>query len=161
MKKIIAQKPPEHNENLISSESESNILSVFEKREIPTIRFNTNNLEGLNDKLQNLKICNYQSDFLNEIQKVLNLYDDAELKYNDKLVLFVMQEVEQFILKPKSGKAKSKLVVESVKKYFNDDDQLVELVIKLVFDRLSQVKFIKRQGLKLLRFFAKIKRNQQ
>lgn len=160
MKKIIALKPPEHNENLISSESESNILSVFEKREIPTIKFNTNNLDGLNDKLQNLKICNYQSDFLNEIQKVLNLYDDAELKYNDKLVLFVMQEAEQFILKPKSGKAKSRLVIESVKKYFNDDEQLVQLVIKLVFDRLSQVKFIKRQGLKLLRFFAKIRQNQ-
>jgi len=86
------------------------------------------NLEGLDQKLQNIKICNYSSDFLNEIHKVLDLYDDSELKYNDKLVLFVMNEVEKFILKSKSGKNKEKLVIESVKKYFNNDEDLVRLV---------------------------------
>ena len=83
-----------------------------------------------------------------------------ELKYNDRFVLFVMDEVEKFILKSKSGKAKKDLVIEICKKYFNDDPTLVELVIKLVFKELSQVQFIKRQGLKLVRFFLKVKRNQ-
>ena len=72
-----------------------------------------------------------------------------------------MNEVEKFILKPKSGKNKEKLVVESVKKYFNNDDDLVKLVIKLVFKELSQVKFLKRQGLKILRFFLKVRQNQR
>ena len=154
MKKLIPQKPPEKFIDSHNSEM------IFEKKDIPTINFNTNNLDGLNEKLQNLKICNYQSDFLNEIQKVLNLYDNSELKYNDNLVLFVMNEVENFILKPKSGKAKEKLVIESVKKYFNDDEELVQLVIKLVFNKLSQVKFWKRQSLKFLRFFLKVRQSQ-
>jgi hypothetical protein len=151
MKKLITQKQPEKIE--IETTTDLIISPVFEKKNIPTIKFNTNKLDGLNDKIQSLKINNYQSDFISEIHKVLDLYDDSELKYNEKLVLFVMNEVENYILKPKSGKYKSELVVESVKKYFNYDDELVILVIKLVFDKLTQVKFIRRQGLKVLRFF--------
>ena len=151
MKKLITQKQPEKIE--IETTTDLIISPVFEKKNIPTIKFNTNKLDGLNDKIQSLKINNYQSDFIAEIHKVLDLYDDSELKYNEKLVLFVMNEVENYILKPKSGKYKSELVIESVKKYFNYDDELVILVIKLVFDKLTQVKFIRRQGPKVLRFF--------
>lgn len=160
MKKIVLQKQPQIE---VNDGNENETLSVipFERKEIPLISFNTKNLEGLDQKLQSIKICNYSSDFLNEIYKILDLYDDSELKYNDKLVLFVMNEVERFILKPKSGMNKEKLVIESVKKYFNDDEDLVRLVIKLVFKELSQVKFMKRQGLKLVRFFLKIKQSRQ
>lgn len=134
--------------------------STFEKKNIPQINFNINNLEGLDQKIKDLKLTNYQHEFIQEIEKVLLLYEDSELKYNDRFVLFVMDEVEKFILKSKSGKAKKDLVIEICKKYFNDDPTLVELVIKLVFKELSQVQFIKRQGLKLVRFFLKVKRNQ-
>jgi hypothetical protein len=164
MKKIVLQKQPQvklEEVNLNEIESDSEQIIPFERKQIPQIAFNTKKLDGLDQKLQNIKICNYSSDFLDEINKVLNLYDDSELKYNDKLVLFVMNEVEKFILKPKSGKNKEKLVVESVKKYFNNDDDLVKLVIKLVFKELSQVKFLKRQGLKILRFFLKVRQNQR
>lgn len=133
--------------------------STFEKKNIPQINFNINNLEGLDQKIKDLKLTNYQHEFIQEIEKVLLLYEDSELKYNDRFVLFVMDEVEKFILKSKSGKAKKDLVIEICKKYFNDDPTLVELVIKLVFKELSQVQFIKRQGLKLVRFFLKVKRN--
>ena len=134
---------------------------VFEKKNIPNILFNVKGLDGLETRLKNMKLINYQHDFINEIDKVLKLYDDPELKYSEKLVLFVMSEVEQYILKPKSGNTKKELVIEICKKYFNDDPVLVELIIKLVFRELSQVKFIKRQGLKLLRFFSKVRQNQQ
>ncbi len=156
MKKIVIQNQPLKSEDV----NENEAIAPFERKQIPQISFNAKKLEGLDQKLQNIKICNYSSDFLNEINKILDLYDDSELKYNDNLVLFVMNEVEKFILKPKSGKNKEKLVVESVKKYFNNDEDLVRLVIKLVFKKLSQVKFLKRQGLKLLRFFLKIKQNR-
>lgn len=139
----------------------SSSAKLFEKKAIPIIQFNTKNLEGLETKLQNIKICNYQSDFVTEIQKILNLYSDDELKYNHKFVLFVMQEVERFILKKKSGENKKDLVIQVCQKYFNNDPDLVEMVIDLVFEKLSQVKFFKRQGLKLMRFFLKVMRSQQ
>lgn len=134
---------------------------IFEKKDIPTIPFNIKGLDGLETRLKNMKLVNYQHDFITEIDKVLKLYDDTELKYSEKLVLFVMNEVEQYILKPKSGEAKKELVIEICKKYFDDKPSLVELIIRLVFRELSQVKFLKRQGLKLIRFFLKVRQNQQ
>jgi len=148
-------------EESIESESEDIPKSVFEKKNIPLIKFNTKNLVGLEEKLQKLKLCNYQSDFLQEIQIILNLYSNEELKYNAKFVLYVMQEVEKFLLKPKAGQSKKELVIECVKPYFNNDSALVEMVIDLVFEKLPQIKFWKRQGYKLVRFFLKAKQNQQ
>lgn len=135
-------------------------VSIFEKQSIPSIHLNVKGLEGLEVKLKDMKLKNYQHEFITEMDKILQLYDEKELKYNERFVLFVMEEVEKYILKSKSGEAKKQLVIEVCKKYFNNDPDLVELVIKLVFEKLPQVKFLKRQGLKLVRFFLKVKQNQ-
>lgn len=47
-------------------------------------------------KLQSLKISNYQADFLTELEKILNLCDDEELHYSDKLII-CLSEVEKYI----------------------------------------------------------------
>lgn len=133
----------------------------FSKRDVPQLHVNIHGLDGLENKLKSIKLGNYQSEFLEEIKKVLSLYEEDELKYNYQFVEFVMQEVERFILKKKSGQAKKDLVIEICKKYFNDDAKLVEMVIELVFHKLPQIKFFKRQGLKLIRYFLKVKPNRQ
>lgn len=134
--------------------------SVFEKKEIPLIKFNLSGLENLEDKIKGLKLLNYQHEFVSEMNKVLSLYELNELKYNYHFVLFVMNEAERFILKRKSGEAKNKLVTEVCKKYFNDDEEIVQMIITLLFNQLKQVKFLKRQGLKLIRFFLKVRQNR-
>ena len=161
MKKLqILQQTPKNEE---SKEVEDNVKlnPVFEKKDIPLIKFNTKNLSGLEEKLQKLKLCNYQSDFLQDIQIILKLYSHEELKYNSQFVLYVMKEVEKFLLKPKAGESKKELVIECVKQYFNNDPDLVSMVIDLVFKDLPQIKFWKRQVYKLSRFFLKVKQNQQ
>ena len=129
-------------------------------KEIPKLNVNIQGLEGLESKLKSLKLGNYKSKFIDEIQNVLSLYEDDELKYNHQLVEFIMREVEKFILKKKAGETKKQVVVEICKKYFNNDEKLVEMVIGLVFHKLPQIKFFKRQGLKLIRFFLKVKQKQ-
>ena len=163
MRKIITQNNTSQRCLNLDSDSSSSSQSnqVFQKNEIPNIQFNVKGLNGLENKLKNIKITNYQSDFLTEIQKVLSLYDDEELKYSENVVYFVMCEVEKFILKSKSGEHKKKLVCEECKRYFNNDSDLVELVINLVFHKLPQIKFFKRQGYKILKFFLKIRQNRQ
>lgn len=161
MKKLQILQPVNQPKSEEMIESEDIPKSIFEKKDIPLIKFNTKNLLGLEEKLQSLKLCNYQSDFLKEIQIILNLYSHDELKYNAKFVLYVMMEVEKFLLKPKAGKSKKELVIECVKPYFNDDPDLVSMVIDLVFDKLPQIKFWKRQGYKLVRYFLKVRQNQQ
>lgn len=130
-------------------------------KEIPRLNVDINGLEGLETKLKLLKLDNYKSQFIGEIQNVLSLYEDNELKYNYQFVEFIMCEVEKFILKKKSGQTKKQIVIEICKKYFNNDEKLVEMVINLVFHKLPQIKFFKRQGMKLVRFFLKAKHRQQ
>lgn len=163
MKKIQAIQSSRHNISaeaplkLEESKTDDIHVSIFEKKDIPSIRFSTQNLEGFEERLQKMKITNYQSDFLNEIEKICALYKDDELKYSYQFVYFIMEEVEKFILKPKAGESKKRLVIEVCKRYFNDDEDLVMMVISLMFEKLSQVKFFKRQGYKLIRFFLSLK----
>lgn len=126
-------------------------------KEIPKLNVNIQGLEGLETKLKLMKLGNYKNQFIGEIQNVLSLYEDDELKYNYQFVEFIMCEVEKFILKKKAGETKKQIVIEICKKYFNNDEKLVEMVINLVFHKLPQIKFLKRQGLKLMRFFLKAK----
>ena len=117
-------------------------------------------LEGLDEKVLSLKLRKYSDDFKNSLDQVLNLYPLEQLKYSSHLVAFVMHEVERFILKPKAGESKRKLVISCVKKYFDDNDDMVNVVIDLLFKDLKQIKFIGRQILKIARFFLKVKHNQ-
>lgn len=127
----------------------------FIKKDIPITQLNTSNLSDLDQKLQQMKIVNQSYDFKEQMDQILSLYDDSELHYSDKLVLYVMGECEKYILKPKSRASKKQLVIECCKAYFNDDPELVEMVINLVFKKLKQVKFIRRSFIKVMRFFEK------
>jgi hypothetical protein len=126
------------------------------EKPVPLIRFNSK-LDGLDEKILSIKLKNYSKDFKNSLESVLELYPDDQLRYSSKLVSFVMHEVERFVLKPKQGTTKRSLVIDCCKKYFNEDPDLVGVVIDLLFKDLKQIRFIKRQGLKLLRFFSNLK----
>lgn len=138
-----------------SNSSENAQIAPFIKKEIPTIQF-THKLNGLDEKLRKMKITNYQSDFITQIENILALYDEKELHYNHELVLFIMNEVERYILKSKSGDSKKQLVIECCKKYFDNNIEILEVIINLLFPKIKQIKFMKRQGYKLLRFFSKV-----
>ena len=84
-------------------------------KEIPRLNVDINGLEGLETKLKLLKLDNYKSQFIGEIQNVLSLYEDDELKYNYQFVEFIMCEVEKFILKKNQVKLKNKLLLKYVK----------------------------------------------
>ena len=161
MKKLIKQpsniltQPIENEESKDNSDSKR--IESFKKRNIPDLsQFDIKKIDDLKTRLDKMKMENNQSDFSQSIQSVLDLYDDSELHYSENIVFFVMSEIEKFILKPKSGQNKEKVVVEACKKYFNNDDNLVLLVVKLLMPKLRQIKFSERQVRKVLRFFSKI-----
>jgi hypothetical protein len=64
-----------------------------------------------------------------------------------------MTSVENYILKPKSGLCKFNLVMECVKKYYDDNVELVEHLIQLNMPSLKQNKLLKRTAKKIIRFF--------
>jgi hypothetical protein len=122
------------------------------KRDIPINRYSSK-LDGLDAKLLSLKLKKYSDDFKESLDQVLALYSDDQLKYSPKLVAFVMHEVERYLLKPKSGATKRALVLDCCRKYFDNNDEMVNVVIDLLFKDLKQVKYVGRQLLKVARFF--------
>lgn len=155
MKKITRQVssiPTEPDES-----KEIDEIQSFKKRIIPDLaKYDIQKINDLKSKLDKIKIENHQHDFTQSIKSVLNLYADDELHYSENIVFFVMQEIERFLLKPKSGIHKEKVCVECCKKYFNNDENLVSLIIKLLMPQLKQIKFSERQIRKVIRFFSKM-----
>jgi|GEM_PF-4572652 len=126
---------------------------INEIQDVPLVRFNSK-LDGLDEKVLLIKLRKYSKNFKASLDQVLTLYPIDQLKYSSHLVGFVMHEVERFLLKPKSGQAKRDLVINCVKKYFDDNEHMVGVVIDLLMPNLKQVKFIGRQFLKVVRFFS-------
>lgn len=150
---IVVKKSDQLDEIKLNEDNNNNNSSPFIKKEVPQLNFKYK-LNGLDDKLRNIKINNLQSDFIDQMQQILSLYDDNDLKYSHELILFVMNEVERFILKSKSGQSKKQLTIECCKPYFDNNIEILEVIIELIFPKLKQVKFLKRQGLKIVRFFS-------
>lgn len=144
--------------NIEPQEISNDDVKITDVQPIPLIHFNSK-LDGLDEKVLSLKLRKYSNDFQTSLEQVLNLYPVEQLKYSSHLVSFVMHEVERFILKPKSGTVKRQLVINCVKKYFDNNEEIVNLVIDLLFKDLKQIKFIKRQFFKLCRFFFNRKVN--
>lgn len=152
MKKIVNSPPsaPAPEQQLEKSES-------FRKRPIPDLsKFNVKSVDNLKSRLDTIKMENHQYDFTQSIKSVLELYDPDDLRYNENIVFFIMQEVEKYILKPKSGQFKESICIECCQAFFNNDKELVALIVKLLMPKLSQVKFTKRQVLKFIRFFSNL-----
>ena len=118
-------------------------------------RFDVSKLASLNGKLKNMKQSNKSNDFVDQIGHVLDLFDVDELKYSYEVVFFVMTEVERFLLVSKGGEQKSELVAEVCKRFFNDDPQLVSVVVELLMHRLPQVKMVGRIVRRVYRYFLK------
>lgn len=158
MKKITRQIPSINTQPTESDESkEMDEIQSFKKRVIPDLtKYDIQKIDDLKTKLDKIKIENHQYDFSQSIKSVLNLYNDDDLHYSENIVFFVMQEIERFLLKPKSGKHKEKVCVECCKKYFNNDENLISLVVKLLMPKLKQIKFSERQIRKVIRFFSKM-----
>lgn len=158
MKKIVKTPPIEPLSLPVDDDAEKQRPESFRKREIPPdlSNFNIHKIDDLKQRLDKVKMENKQYDFHESIHKVLDLYDEKELHYSENIVYFVMTEIEKYILKPNAGQSKEELCVQCVKKYFNDDEDLVRLIIKLLFKQLHQIKFSERQLRKAVRFFLRI-----
>jgi hypothetical protein len=151
MKKLII---PSVEQNVSNDLKKSN---SFKKRDIPNItKYNIHKVNDLSSRLSKIKMENYQHDFTQSIHDVLNLYTVDEMHYSENIVFFVMEEVEKFILKSKAGEFKTQVCIECCKKYFNDDENLIILVINLLMPKLRQVRVVERQLRKVMRFFSRI-----
>ena len=133
---------PKHQlvlDDTISAELGNDISQrTFEIQDIPSLRLFDVELDGVSGRIREIKLSNKSIEFINKIQAILDLFDRNENKYNEKIVLFAAQAVENyFIGKRKVGNIKLKCVIEACKKYFNDDEELVKKFVELVLPHLK------------------------
>ena len=126
---------------------------TFEVQDIPSLKLFNVELDGISGKVREIKLSNKSIEFVNKIQSVLDLFDKNENKYNEKIVLFSAQAVENFFVgKRKTGVIKLKCVIEACKKYFNYDEELVKKFVDLMLPHLKKSRLyrLKVYFLKLL-----------
>ena len=115
-------------------------------------------MKGYKSKEKAYKLNLKKQLIIDHINKALNIYTDDEKKYNTDIVLFVCQCVEDLIHAPKAGALKSEVVQKVCAKYFDGKEELVVVIINLMFEKVVKTSFIRRSKLKVQRlgnFFSK------
>jgi hypothetical protein len=140
LKPIIKQK------HLVLPQREPDPSNPYQVKEIPgRLSFtNTKKIPGLDNKLMDMSVTNDKAKFYEKITKVLELYDVDQLHISYDLVVFVMNEIERFILQPKRGAEKKELAVRILLRFFNDNQDFTESIIELAMRDLKKVGMLGR-----------------
>jgi hypothetical protein len=125
----------------------------FRNRTVPNKTVFDVELYGLADKIKDIKLENRQYELVTKIQSILDLFDVDENVYNEKLLLFAMQAVENYIIKSKSGEKKLAVVVECVEKYFKGDIQLIMKMVELLLPKVKKMNIFRRNWKRVGLFF--------
>lgn len=75
-----------------------------------------------------------------------------------EIIVYVMEEIEKFLLKPKSGREKKQMAINILKKMFYNDELVTGIAIDGLMSSLKQVGMLRRLVLKLFRYFSKKER---
>lgn len=120
---------------------------------LPVSKFDLTNVKGYSQKRASIKQQLLVNDSIAELKHALSIFDPAEIKLNHSLVLFVAQIVEDIFTKKGSGDIKRTVVVEVCKDYFNDSDELVNMVIELIFDKVIKTSLFRRNKARIVNIF--------
>ena len=126
-------------------------VNPFEQIVLEPPDINFKNLKGYKNKEKAYKLNLKKQAIIDHINNALNIYTDEEKKYNTDIVIFVCQCVEDLITTSKSGKLKSEVVMKVCSKYFDDKEDLVMVIINLMYEKIIKTSLVRRNKLKLQR----------
>jgi hypothetical protein len=113
-------------------------------------KLDLNSIKGYSQKRKTLKLLKMKEECKAEISNALNIFDPHEINLNHTAVLFCAQIVEDIFCKPKQGVIKEEIVIECCKKYFNEDPELVKMVLELVFEKIIKTSLFRRNKERIL-----------
>ena len=134
-------------------------VNPFEQITLSPPDINFKNLKGYKTKEKAYKLILKKQLIIDHINNALNIYTDDEKKYNTDIVLFVCQCVEDLITSSKSGPLKFDVVTKVCSKYFDNKDELVMVIINLMFDKIVKTSLVRRNKLKAQRIGGYIFKN--
>ena len=128
---------------------EPECLPKEEIKEIPKSNLKMKSIKGFTEKRKKMKIIKMKNHVMEELKSSINIFDANELYLNHSLVLFVAQIVEDFFNKREQGDIKREVVLEVCKPFFDGKEDLVDMVLELVFDKIEKTTFIRRNKQRL------------
>jgi predicted SprT family Zn-dependent metalloprotease len=126
-------------------------VNPFEQIVLEPPDINFKNLKGYKNKEKEYKLNMKKQAIIDHINNALNIYTDEEKKYNTDIVIFVCQCAEDLITTAKSGKLKAEVVMKVCSKYFDGKEDLVMVIINLMYEKIVKTSLARRNKLKLQR----------
>ena len=106
---------------------------------------NLKNLNGYREMRKKIKLQRLEAEFISQTSSMLNLFHTNEKHYDYKCVQYIVQLAEDyFVSHPKLGEVKERAVIASIKKFYNDDDELVKSIIQMVLPSIKKSTFMRR-----------------
>ena len=113
-------------------------------KDVPKTNLKMTSIKGFTEKKKKLKIIKMKNHLINELKNSIDIFDKDELYLNHSLVLFVAQIVEDFFNKKEQGDIKRDVVLEVCKPFFDGKEDLVDMVLELVFDKIEKTTLLRR-----------------
>ena len=126
-------------------------VNPFEQIILEPPDINFKNLKGYKNKEKEYKLNMKKQAIIDHINNALNIYTDEEKKYNTDIVIFVCQCAEDLITTAKSGALKAEVVMKVCSKYFDGKEDLVMVIINLMYEKIVKTSLARRNKLKLQR----------
>lgn len=126
-------------------------VNPFEQIVLDPPDINFKNLKGYKNKEKEYKLNMKKQAIVDHINNALTIYTDEEKKYNTDIVIFVCQCAEDLITSAKSGKLKAEVVMKVCAKYFDGKEELVMVIINLMYEKIIKTSLARRNKLKLQR----------
>ena len=142
--------------NAVSDDDESSILPEpvpVPVKTIPISKFDLSSVSGYSQKRASMKQQAQICECIAELKHALAIFDPHEIKLNHSLVLFVSQIVEDIFTKPGLGSIKRDIVTEVCKEYFDNNPELVHMVLDLVFEKIIKTSLFRRNKSRVVSLF--------
>jgi hypothetical protein len=110
---------------------------------------NLSSVKGYREKKKELKYLKIKNEAILELRNALKIFNKEELTLNHSVVLFCCQIVEDLFTSKSKGEIKKQVVVEVCREFFDDKASLVEMVIDLVFEKVTKTTLFRRNKNKI------------
>lgn len=118
---------------------------------------NLKNLNGYREMRKKIKLQRLEAEFISQTSSMLNLFHTKEKHYDYKCVQYIVQLAEDyFVSHPKLGEIKERAVVASIKKFYNDDEELVKSIIQMVLPSIKKSTLMRRSVNNIVFFLSAI-----
>lgn len=104
---------------------------------------------------------NMKNVFLNDLKTILNEYspNSPDNKYNSELLIEILNISEEYFVYPRNTSERNEIkrtsVIELMKPYFDDNEQLLETCINNVWNKVNKSNYAKRLYSRLKNFVLK------